>query len=153
MTVLTFQPQFHDYVRTGRKPHTLRKARKRPIKSGDRLSLRGWSGRPYCSPQFVIKEDWCTYMLTMYLDVFTDAGGTITGISPRIDRHRLTHKDRDGFAYSDGFDYSDHGSPWQTFEAWLIATHRKALLEGFTGHLIGWDTPDWLVAFRVRTGT
>lgn len=55
MIVLTFQPRFAPLVESGRKPHTIRGERKRPIQAGDLLSLRQWTGRPYMSPQRVLR--------------------------------------------------------------------------------------------------
>lgn len=56
MIVLTFQPRFAGLVRTGAKRQTIRLERKRPIKPGDELSLREWSGRPYLSKQNVLRD-------------------------------------------------------------------------------------------------
>lgn len=49
--VRLFMPQFHDAVREFRKRMTLRAPGKQDIRPGDLIPLRGWSGRPYHSPQ------------------------------------------------------------------------------------------------------
>lgn len=54
-----FQDRFADKVESGLKPHTIRKARKRPIAVGDRLSLRKWLGKPYRSKQKILRESEC----------------------------------------------------------------------------------------------
>jgi hypothetical protein len=59
MTVLTFQPRFAPLVIAGTKSQTVRGVRKRPIKVGDRLSLRRWTGRPYASKQEMLREAVC----------------------------------------------------------------------------------------------
>lgn len=59
MTVLMFMDRFAPLVRDGSKPHTIRGQRKRPIKAGDWLSLRRWTGRAYGSPQEVLREATC----------------------------------------------------------------------------------------------
>ena len=57
MIVLTFQPRFRAMVLSGAKANTIRADRKRPVKVGDVLSLRGWSGRPYASKQVVVLDN------------------------------------------------------------------------------------------------
>lgn len=56
MPTLMFQPQFHSAVATGEKLQTIRPPRKRPIRQGDVLSLRAWTGSPYRSPQRELRK-------------------------------------------------------------------------------------------------
>lgn len=48
---LMFQPQFEPLIVSGRKYHTIRPKRKVPLRPGQPLSLRVWTGKPYRSPQ------------------------------------------------------------------------------------------------------
>lgn len=48
MIVLMFKDRFGELIRSGQKTSTIR-ALKRPIKPGEILSLREWSGKPYRS--------------------------------------------------------------------------------------------------------
>ena len=117
MTVLTFLPRFHDQVRDGRKPNTIRAPRKRPIHVGDRLSLRRWTGRPYNSKQEVLREAVCTrlHLVTIWPDR-VEKGAEV------IDTPEGLHD----FARSDGFkDWPD------------MRTHFGKRLP-FTGTMIGW---------------
>jgi hypothetical protein len=59
MPILLFQPQFHEAVLTGTKRQTIRPPRKRPIRPGDRLSLRAWTGAPYRSKQRELRQAIC----------------------------------------------------------------------------------------------
>lgn len=49
--VRLFMPEFHQAVREYRKRMTLRQPGKQDVRPGDLLLLRGWSGKPYRSPQ------------------------------------------------------------------------------------------------------
>jgi hypothetical protein len=57
--VFLFRKRFHEPVISGAKLQTCRGVRKRPVRPGDLLSLRGWTGRAYGSPQFVLRESLC----------------------------------------------------------------------------------------------
>lgn len=67
MSVIMFQDRFADKVRDGSKIHTIRLPRKRPIKRGDKLSLRRWIGKAYRSKQEVLKECVCESALPLSL--------------------------------------------------------------------------------------
>lgn len=60
MAVIMFQPQFHDAVQSGAKTQTIRPPRKRPIRVGDPLSLRAWTGAPYRSKQRILEFGICS---------------------------------------------------------------------------------------------
>jgi hypothetical protein len=51
MTVIMFQPWAEALIVSGRKIHTIRPPRKRPLKPNEELSFRVWTGKPYRSPQ------------------------------------------------------------------------------------------------------
>ena len=59
MRILMFQPRFHDAVAAGEKTQTIRPPRKRPIRVGDSLSLRAWTGAAYRSPQCELRRATC----------------------------------------------------------------------------------------------
>ena len=59
MRILMFQPRFRDAVSAGEKTQTIRPPRKRPIRVGDCLSLRAWSGAAYRSPQCELRRATC----------------------------------------------------------------------------------------------
>lgn len=69
MTVLMFQDRFAELVRTGKKPHTIRPERKRPIHVGDHLSLRRWIGKPYRSKQQILMETVCVRVTRISLGI------------------------------------------------------------------------------------
>ena len=51
MPTLLFSRRFAPAVEAGTKRQTIRPPRKRPIRAGDQLSLREWTGAPYRSKQ------------------------------------------------------------------------------------------------------
>ena len=68
MIVIMFQWQFADAVITGRKRSTIRPPRKRPVYTGDQLSLRRWEGKPYRSRQAVLRDVTCTRSAPILID-------------------------------------------------------------------------------------
>jgi len=59
MHVLMFDQRFAGAVKSGQKTTTIRPKRKRPIRPGDELSLRSWSGKPYRSKQVELRRVRC----------------------------------------------------------------------------------------------
>jgi len=59
MPTLIFSTRFHAAVESGEKRQTIRPTRKRPIRIGDPLSLRAWTGAPYRSPQRELRSSIC----------------------------------------------------------------------------------------------
>ena len=59
MRVITFKPQFAPLVKAGTKRQTIR-ASAWGIEVGTLLSLRKWTGKPYRSPQELLREEFCT---------------------------------------------------------------------------------------------
>ena len=72
MPVILFQPRFHDAVRSGTKRQTIRLPRKRPIRPGDPLSLRAWSGKPYRSKQTILGFGVCMAADQITIDLYFD---------------------------------------------------------------------------------
>jgi hypothetical protein len=66
--VLTFKPRLRPKVLDRTKLNTMRANRKRPVKVGDVLSLRGWSGRPYMTPQIRLMDVICTRVTGVVVD-------------------------------------------------------------------------------------
>jgi hypothetical protein len=117
MTVLTFLPRFAPLVKAGTKLRTIRGQRKRPIKVGDKLSLRQWSARPDNSPQIVLREAVCVRLSEV----------RITGDSAMVNGHAII--DVDTFARLDGFnDWPD-----------MVAHFTTARGLPFAGVLIEWN--------------
>jgi len=86
MPTLLFSPRFAPSVQAGTKRQTIRRPRKRPIRPGDQLSLRAWTGAPYRSKQRVLGVGVCQAVQPVTIgadfaddaearrDGFTDAG-------------------------------------------------------------------------------
>lgn len=122
MPVLTFMPQFWDAVRSGAKRHTIRPRRKRPLLIDDPLSLRGWSDRPYMSPQVPLLEAVCTGTEEIRIEL-----GTVARV--RRGSLWLTGEECEQLALADGF------ARWQEMVDWFRKTHGRAT---FDGVLINW---------------
>ncbi len=117
--VLLFQPRFAELVAAGTKRQTIRLVRRstiRPIRVGDELSLRRWSGAPYRSKQIVLRHEICRHVeeIKLWRNNF------------RMGKNYA--EDVDNFAADDGFaDYAE-------MMDWFERTHGLP----FTGVLIGW---------------
>lgn len=124
MKVILFERRFWEAVATGAKVHTIRRPRKRPINVGDQLSLRGWEGKAYRSPQRILTEETCIGIRDIWIDV--------DGIE--IDGERIFNRYEphagllDQFAQTDGF---------ATWEELLSFTHFCRRLP-FAGEMIQW---------------
>jgi hypothetical protein len=126
LTTLLFLPRFHDAIRSGTKRQTIRRPRLYPIRPGDLLSLRGWSGAPYRSPQVVLRDVVCA-------SVEPIAIGLDDTLSPSIDVARIeVPPDRlDEFARADGFAaFADFEAHWSSKRSWFGV---------FEGVLIRWE--------------
>ena len=123
MPVLLFHSQFVPAVERGSKPHTIRPERKRPIRVGDRLSLRCWMGKAYRpgSKQRVIKEVTCKRIRPVLMK---ERGGICM---LQIDDHVLYIEECEAFARADGF--SDFYQFWDYFKSQGLP---------FKGSLIEW---------------
>jgi uncharacterized protein YqfB (UPF0267 family) len=123
MTVLTFLPRFAPKVKAGEKLRTIRGERKRPIKVGDKLSLRMWSARPYNSPQIILRESVCMKVTRVELhqnQVTIGEGASLHALTAPVNLNN--------FARLDGFaDWAD-----------MVAHFNTARGLPFTGVLIEW---------------
>lgn len=123
MTTLMFQPRFVEPIQSGRKRQTIRPPRKRPIKIGERLSLRVWKSKAYRSPQI----EFATGKAVATLPIEITEDGIRFGIGELIkERRRL-----DAFAVSDGFEC------WPHMRDFLRSRFDYGL--PFTGVLIQWE--------------
>jgi hypothetical protein len=126
VTTLLFLPRFHAPILAGTKRQTIRGPRKRPIKPGDPLSLRGWSGSPYRSPQTVLRDVVCTSVepIAIGLDDTLSPSIDVAGIEVPPARH-------DEFARADGFAaFADFEAHWSSKRSWFGV---------FEGVLIRWE--------------
>lgn len=119
MKTILFQPRFVPLVQDGRKTQTIRRERKRPIKVGDELSLREWTGKPYRSKQMEIGKGVVTNV------------DRISFIPPWVwvNDVPLGPKKEEALALADGFrDYSD-------MILWFLKNHEG---KRFDGVVIQW---------------
>jgi uncharacterized protein YqfB (UPF0267 family) len=128
MTVLMFYPRFHEQVETGRKTQTIRGNRKKPIKPGDSLSLRGWTGRPYDSPQRVLALGVCSSVTSVEIEVvqgvLSEPFLTVAVAGVYLDEQAL-----EDFAVADGFANAHD----------MLCYYRKKRTLYFEGVLIRWE--------------
>lgn len=107
-----FQPRFAELVESGQKTQTVRPWPKRMPKSGDRISCRAWTGKPYRSKQRVL----CEAIISAVNVVEIDHRSLIIDSQPvEKVRGRLQFALRDGFAcYAELCDWfeSTHGLPF-----------------------------------------
>ena len=116
MKVLLFQPRFADLVRSGAKTQTIRRDRKHPIKVGDQLSLRRWTGKPYRSKQEVLGAAQCVAEIPCLIYEYGAMVGTNLAVNA------------EGFALKDGF------ASFEEMREWFDSTHGLP----FSGTLIRW---------------
>lgn len=92
MPSLSYKEQFIMPVKSGRKKHTIRAKRKKPIKVGDTLYMFYGMRTKYCTR---IGQAVCTKVeqITIYQNGLCYVNGK-----------RLTLRDRDDLAYRDGFE-------------------------------------------------
>lgn len=124
MAVLMFQPQFADKVESGQKRQTIRPRRNRPIKVGDKLSLRKWSGKAYRSKQVVLRESECVGVSSVKLWL-----GSLGHYWALVDGISLTAREIETFAVNDGFQNA------VAMAEWFDGVHGLP----FEGDLIQWE--------------
>lgn len=95
MTTIMFQSRFAGPLQAGTKRQTIRPPRKRPIKVGERLSLRRWQGKAYRSSQVKIIDAECTGVFDILI--------CATGIRIGTGEFRTDVAWLDEFARGDGF--------------------------------------------------
>lgn len=97
--VLMFGTRFAAPIQAGTKTQTIRCKRIRPIRVGDTLDLREWSGKPYHSPQRrIVAPVTCVRVETVTWDLAAAIQRWI-----RVEDRWLTVEDLDPFARRDGF--------------------------------------------------
>ena len=123
MPTIMYQGRFAERVKDGTKPNTIRKVRKKhPIKVGDVLSHRQWSGTRAYEPgstQIVLRVETCTRVTPIRIDTKTCRLGTL----------RLDKIGRELLAKKDGFE------DWKSLVAWFTETHGLP----FDGVFIEWS--------------
>jgi hypothetical protein len=123
--VLMCQPQFEPLIVSGVKIHTIRPPRKRPIKPGDELSLRVWTGKPYRSPQREILRTRVRFVFKVRI---LPRGVVRPDLLTKFDFPTVL--DRTLTARRDGF------KSWRFMKQWFLNTHGLP----FDGELIHWDS-------------
>lgn len=115
--VILFQRRFASAIVSGEKQNTIRLPRKRPIRAGDVVSLRTWTGLPYRSKQRTLGT------------------ARVEGVEPiRIDAYGILvageKVNAETLAKGDGF------SSFGEMLDWFEETHALP----FTGELIVWGS-------------
>jgi hypothetical protein len=127
--VLLFQDRFADLVLRSEKLNTIRPERIRKIKAGDTLSLRRWTGRPYCSRQEQLRTAVVVSTSAVRIVASPVNGGdaiiSVGGV-------RLNRQESEDFSVGDGF------TGLQDFALWFFRTHGPV----FHGRLIRWAPDD-----------
>jgi hypothetical protein len=117
--VRMFRPTFAAMVEAGTKLQTVRPTPKIMPRPGDLISLRVWTGRPYHSPQRVLREETIRCVTPITIDCH--------GI--RIGAGYLDDDRCDAFARFDGF------SNWVRMRDWFELVHGLP----FEGIVIFWS--------------
>lgn len=120
MTVLMFKDQFAPLVTLGAKRQTIRPQRKRPIKPGDMLDFRRWTGKAYRSKQEKIGSGVCISVNQCRVSLAMMEYG-----HSKIHDMRILHR----MARADGF------RNWWDMTEWFQAQHGLP----FEGILIRWE--------------
>lgn len=106
MAVLMFKEQFAAKVLDGTKRQTIRPRRKRPIKPGDSLSLRKWSGAAYRSKQVRLIDAVCEKVQTIHIGDYTREFVFV------VDGQRLIQEQWAKLARADGFNCTTDMLDW-----------------------------------------
>jgi hypothetical protein len=127
MKVITFKPQFAPLVHAGVKRQTIRPPQKRPLVVGQSVSLREWSGKPYRSPQRVLRDEVRITEVTPI--TITETYVMFTPVDGRAAFAIWWNDDKiNEFARADGF------ASWVEMREWFDAQHGLP----FVGVLIKW---------------
>lgn len=122
MSNIMFLSRFKEPILAGTKRQTIRRPRKRPIKPGEPLSLRVWTGKAYRSPQEKLLDTTCS--ATFEIEIL--ANGYRLGRGLPLHTLPLV---LDEFARSDGF------ADWQEFIGHFDGFYGLP----FRGTLIHWE--------------
>jgi len=123
-----FKPQFAGLVERGEKLQTVRPMPKRMPKTGDRISLRAWSDKPYRSKQKLLAEGIITHVDRIEI---TNDGVTLLPETNMAATLRV-QVPRGSFAVADGF------SCWEEMRQWFEHQHGLP----FSGVLIRWTNSE-----------
>jgi len=117
--VRLFQPRFSAMVEDGTKRQTIRPIPSRLPLAGDLISCRAWTGKPYRSPQRILRVSPIVYVVSV--DLSWD----------RVECAGVPVPDLDRFAQADGF------RGWFEMRAWFWMNH-DLIRSNFHGILIKW---------------
>jgi len=120
--VRMFKPEFAPLIASGFKCQTVRPTPKRMPKSGDRISLRMWTGKPYRSKQRLLREATIESVQPIRLE----APYPYLWIS--VNGENLSNREAEAFARADGF------QSLHEMKCWFEATHGLP----FDGVVIKW---------------
>ena len=123
MHVFMFEDRFVPLIEAGEKRHTIRARRKRPVRTGDFLSLRRWVGKPYRSPQEIIAH----VVALGSQDVLISGPSADPEIE--IDGKVLSQRELEHFARQDGFETPSEMAAW----------HERVNGLPFNGQLTRWE--------------
>jgi hypothetical protein len=129
MPLLNFMPQFVEPIRSGRKSHTIRAARKIPVKVGDRLYL--YTGLRHKGAERILPEPvTCTRTQTIRIQ------SRVMNLVVEIDGEVLDLGECARLAVADGF------PDFTAFHAFWERVHGdKQGRVNFTGQIIHWRKP------------
>jgi len=112
MIVLTYAPEFHSAIWSGRKTSTIRPPGR--CKPGDELSHRKWDGVPYRKgvKQIELRSAVCTHVTPIELSLDAD-GYLVAVLRPGTEEwHRLGPGTMLALAIQEGFDNAAHMRDW-----------------------------------------
>jgi len=133
MHILLFDPIFHAGVTAGSKRSTIRRQRRNPIRPGDCLDFRTWTGRPRASAQTCLRAP-CECVNVIPIRLRVDGFATSSGRpkwAPCLwhwTEDGGTKEDRNALAEQEGF------ADWDSLVSWF---QRRYGLP-FEGILITW---------------
>lgn len=124
MKVFMFKDRFAPKVRDGSKRQTIRPRRRNPLKPGDAISLRRWTGKPYRSKQEELGTGIVEAVEAVEIRLGSPLPIVVKPPSPEFDYFPCPDK----FARADGFE------DWNDMRQWFLETHGLP----FHGSLIRW---------------
>jgi hypothetical protein len=124
--VRMFKPQFAGLVERGKKLQTIRPTPKRMPKSGDKISLRAWIGKPYRSKQRVLREAIIEEVVSIRIDERSLETNGVKWCYHGISLGMESFAERDGF------------QNWSEMVEWFRSTHGLP----FEGVLIRWTNAE-----------
>lgn len=134
MRVLTFDPQFHSAVWSGRKSSTIRVLERR-VQPGEQLSLRKWDGRPYGKgvKQVELRSAVCKFVTPILIRLDSEGALVVVYYPGNSERERkLDAGTLFALALQEGFD--DEGQ----MRSYFIGSGAIGLWKTFVGDLIEW---------------